>query len=106
VFFSPTSQVPWRFEKAVQYGYHRPDAPDQFVAGTIASVRDPISVTPKGAGQTYLVVTRSQILYGHEALGFPSDWFQHLQPLLTPRNGYYLVVHNEDTWIYQFGRPS
>lgn len=106
VFFSPTSQVPWRFQDAVQYGYHRPDNVDPFVDADPDVVRDPISATPRDAGNTYLVITRSQILYGHEALGYPEDWFERLQRLLTPENGYHLQVHNSDTWIYRFERQS
>jgi hypothetical protein len=104
VFFSPTSQVPWRFEEAVQHRYRRPDQPDLFVDADPAVVRDPVSSAPRGEGQTYLVVTRSQQLYGREALGYPRGWFKRLQHQLTPENGYYLIVHNPDAWIYHFER--
>ena len=104
VFFSPTSQVPWRFEDPVQHRYQRPDQPDAFVDADPAVVRDPVSSVPRGEGQIYLVVTRSQRLYGHEALGYPRGWFMRLRRQLTPENGYSLVVHNPDAWIYHFER--
>jgi hypothetical protein len=106
VFFSPTSQVPWRFQDATEYRYQRPDNVDPFVDADPQVVRDPISATPRGDGKTYLVITRSQIIYGHEALGFPEDWFERLHRLLTPENGYHLQVHNSDSWIYRFERQS
>lgn len=104
VFISPTSQVPWRFQDAVQHRYRRPDQPDAFVDADPAVVRDPVSSTPRGDGQTYLVVTRSQRLYGREALGYPRGWFKRLRRQLTPENGYFLVVQNPDVSIYHFER--
>lgn len=104
VFFSPTSQVPWRFEDAVQHRYRRPDQVDAFVDGDPAVVRDPVSSRPKGEGKTYLVVTRSQKLYGREALGYPRGWFLRLRRQLVPANGYVLVVRNPDAFIYEFER--
>lgn len=104
VFFSPTSQVPWRFQDPVQHRYRRPDQPDAFVDGDPAVVREPVSSTPRGDGQTYLVVTRSQRLYGREALGYPRGWFKRLRRQLTPENGYFLIVQNPDVWIYHFER--
>lgn len=104
VFFSPTSQVPWRFEGAVEYRYRRPDDVDRFVDADPAVVRDPVSSTPKGDGRTYLVVTQSQVVYGIQSLGYPADWFARLSRRLTPRNGYDPIIQNADTWIYQFER--
>jgi hypothetical protein len=104
VFFSPTSQVPWRFEDPVQHKYRRPDLPDAFVDADPDAVRDPVSSSPRGEGQTYLVVTRSQRLYGREALGYPRGWFKRLRRQLTPENGYHLIVQNPDAWIYHFER--
>ena len=104
VLFSPTSQVPWRFQEPVQHKYRRPDLPDAFVDADPAAVRDPVSSAPRGEGQTYLVLTRSQRLYGHEALGYPPGWFKRLRRQLTPENGYDLIVRNPDAWIYHFER--
>jgi len=105
VFVSPASQVPWRFEEAVEQRYSRPSQAEDFMAADPAAVRDPVETRPKGSGHIYLIVTRSQIDYGYEALGFPPGWFAKLRPMLNPSNGYHLQFRNKDAWIYEFEAP-
>jgi phosphate starvation-inducible membrane PsiE len=102
---SPTSQVPWRFAHATDYDYSRPRDPRGFRRGDLAAVRVLPESRRAGAANTYLVVTTSQIVYATEALGESPHWFDKVQPLLTPANGYRLVYRNSDALVYEYGGP-
>lgn len=102
---SPTSQVAWRFAHATDYHFDRPHDRRGFRRGDPAAVRE-LRPTSARAVPTYLVVTTSQIVYAVQALGEPPDWFDRIQPLLTPVNGYRLVYRNADAAVYEWEAPE
>jgi len=102
---SPTTQVPWRFAFATDYGYNRPRDAEGFRMGDLGAVRGLVGGEADADVPTYLVITRSQIIYASEALGEPVNWFDEVRPLLTPANGYRLVYMNPDALVYEYKDP-
>ncbi|WP_446219650.1 hypothetical protein [Micromonospora sp. IBHARD004] len=99
---SLTSQVPWRFAYATEHDYSRPTNAEGFLAGDREAVRGPVGGETRRTGRAYLIVTRSQEIYAYESLGQRENWFDTVQPLLTRENGYRLLFHNEEAWIYEY----
>jgi hypothetical protein len=102
---TPTTQVPWRFEHAADYHYERPRDPDGFFRADPGAIRQLVPESPQNAFGTYLLVTTGQKDYASEAQGASPNWFRAVEPLLTPANGYRLLVRNPDARVYQYQAP-
>jgi hypothetical protein len=103
---SPTTQVPWRFTHAADYDYERPRDPEGFRKGDREAVRQLVTDSSQNNSPgTYLLVTTGQQVYASEAQGEPPDWFRRVQPLLTPANGYRLLLRNPDALVYEYQAP-
>jgi len=105
VLVTPTTQVPWRFEHAADYHYERPRDPDGFFRADPGAIRQLVPESPQNAFGTYLLVTTGQKDYASEAQGASPNWFRAVEPLLTPANGYRLLVRNPDARVYQYQAP-
>lgn len=102
---TPTTQVPWRFEHAADYQYERPRDPEGFLRGDPGAVRQLVPGSPRNGPQAYLLVTTGQEVYASEAQGASPNWFDKVRPMLTPVNGYRLVLRNPDASVYEYQAP-
>jgi hypothetical protein len=102
---TPTTQVPWRFQNAADYDYERPRDPDGFFNGDPESVRLLVPESAQSGPGTYLLVTTGQEDYASEAQGAVPNWFRRVEPLLTPANGYRLLLRNPDARVYEYQAP-
>lgn len=100
---SPTTQVAWGDQYLVDYKRVRPTHPAAFRKGDLHAVRYLVGGRKR---TTYVLVTTGQILYAAQTMGSPPDWFTRLRAELTPENGYRLLYHNPDAWIYRYEAPS
>lgn len=110
VIVSVAHPIPWRFvpRSVARAGIVHQEQPHdefRFIEGDLAAIRDPTTATPTQLGRIYLIVTSGTIAYVSEFYGYPADWFDRLQPLLVPANGYHMVFHNPDAVIYEFEPP-
>jgi hypothetical protein len=102
---TPTTQVPWRFQNAADYDYERPRDRDGFFNGDPESIRLLVPKSAQSSPGTYLLVTTGQADYASEAQGALPNWFRRVEPLLTPANGYRLLLRNPDARVYEYQAP-
>jgi hypothetical protein len=102
---TPTTQVPWRFEHAADYQYERPRDPEGFLRADLGAVRQLLANSSQNGPRTYVLLTTGQEVYASEAQGAAPNWFDRVRPLLTPANGYRLLLRNRDASVYEYQAP-
>jgi hypothetical protein len=102
---TPTTQVPWRFEHAADYQYERPRDPEGFLRADLGAVRRLLASSSQSGARTYLLLTTGQEVYASEAQGAAPNWLDRVRPLLTPVNGYRLLLRNRDASVYEYQAP-
>ena len=104
---SPTTPVPWRYDRAADYRFDRPEDELGFLDGDSDAIRYPVDEEEAAKAPTYLFVTDAQVIYATEALGYPQNWFtENVQPQLTAENGYTLVYRNDSALVYEYEVPK
>jgi hypothetical protein len=100
-----TTQVPWRFEHAADYDYVRPRDPEGFLRGDLGAIRQLVPEKSQSDPGTYLLLTTGQEVYAYQAQGASPNWLRKVEPMLTPANGYRLLLRNRDASVYEYQAP-
>jgi hypothetical protein len=94
---SITPQVAWRFADINRYNYE-PDNLDEFAFVNISAIVRSLAGNPHGG---YVLITTSQLVYGEQSYGLPSNWGIRVERAMVGSGRFELLYSNPNAKIYK-----